>query len=221
MSSVVKENYLKALFFLDRHEGPVNVTALSKKLGVSKPSASNMVKRLMAEGWVTQEKYQPIQLTEPGRQKAKQIIRKHRLTELFLHEIMGFGWGEVHEIAEQMEHINSGKLFDRMDEMLNFPQVDPHGSPIPDRTGQMKQPPYVSLITLAVGDVFVLRALSDSSPELLRVLDKYQLQLGDALTLLRREEYDGSYTLHHRTKGVFTLTKKVGDHLLVECPIQK
>ena len=123
MSSVAKENYLKALYFLDEGDSRINVTELSKKLGVSKPTVSSMIKSLEEQGWVVYQKYKPVQLTEKGRKAAAMVIRKHRLTEMFLHKIMEFGWEEVHEIAEEMEHIQSDKLFARMDEMLDSPTV--------------------------------------------------------------------------------------------------
>ena len=102
-------------------------------MGVSKPTANNMIKKLTAIGWVVYEKYKPILLTEKGKKEASLIVRKHRLSEIFLSKIMGFGWEEVHDIAEDMEHLKSEKLFDRMNELLGFPKVDPHGSPIPNK----------------------------------------------------------------------------------------
>ena len=122
MDSLVKENYLKALFSLSNDKGEVNVNELSKRLGVKMPSATNMIKKLAEKKLVHYEKYKPVRLTEKGRNEAMHIIRKHRLTEMFLVEIMGFGWEEVHNIAEQIEHIKSPKLFAKMAELLYYPK---------------------------------------------------------------------------------------------------
>ncbi|MEZ4994575.1 MAG: metal-dependent transcriptional regulator [Saprospiraceae bacterium] len=130
---------------MDRENSRISMTDLSIKLAVSKPTA-NMIKNLEEHGWVIYRKYQPVELTEAGRKMAALIIRKHRLTEMFLHEVMGFGWEEVHEIAEQIEHIHSEKLFTRMDEMLNYPASDPHGSPIPDKQGNIPEQQYQTLL---------------------------------------------------------------------------
>ncbi|NRB64597.1 MAG: metal-dependent transcriptional regulator [Saprospiraceae bacterium] len=216
MSSVAKENYLKALFFLDQEEGTINVTALSKSLGVSKPTTTNMIKRLISEGWVSQEKYQPIQITEKGRLAAKRIIRKHRLTELFLHDIMGFAWDEVHEIAEQMEHIDSGQLFDRMDEMLGFPKEDPHGSPIPDKFGEMRVRAYHPLTTCKPGQQVVLKALKESEPELFQVLNQLHIKLGAIFKVIRIEPYDQTIVVEGPVHKAVSISQKVGQKLLVE-----
>ena len=216
MASVAKENYLKALFFLDQEEGTTNITALSKSLGVSKPTTTNMIKRLIAEGWVSQEKYQPIQITAKGRLAAKQIIRKHRLTELFLHDVMGFAWDEVHEIAEQMEHIDSGQLFDRMDEMLGFPKEDPHGSPIPDKLGEMRVRSYQSLAMCKPGQKVVLKALKESKPELFQVLNQLHIKLGAIFKILRIEPYDQTIVVEGLMQKEVSISHKVGQKLLVE-----
>lgn len=131
MASSTEENYLKALFNFCNTEGEVKLSQISDILKVSKPTANSMVKNLRKQGLVNYEKYQPLSLTEKGKKVAALVVRKHRLTEMFLYQKMGFTAEEVHEIAEQMEHIDAPKLFDKMDELLGFPEVDPHGSPIP------------------------------------------------------------------------------------------
>ena len=135
MSSATNENYLKALLSLSAEGQSVTVTALAAALGVSKPAANSMVKSLAAQGHLVYERYRPLRLTDAGRAAAARIVRKHRLTEMYLVERMGFGEDEVHEIAEQMEHIQSPAFFARMDELLGYPTVDPHGSPIPPGEG--------------------------------------------------------------------------------------
>ena len=135
MNSLTEENYLKAIFHLLDSENQVTVNELSKFLQIKMPSVNSMMKKFADKNWVIYETYKPIKVTELGRKEAAIVVRKHRLTEMFLVEKMGFGWENVHEIAEQLEHVHSEDFFDKMDEILNFPKVDPHGEPIPDKDG--------------------------------------------------------------------------------------
>ncbi len=137
MYSLAEENYLKGLFHLSDEAGEVGVNELSRHLGIKMPTVNSMVKKLCDKGLVHYESYKPLRLTPSGRKEAALIIRKHRLTEMFLVEKMGFGPDRIHEIAEQIEHIQSPEFFEKMDALLGYPTVDPHGSPIPDKAGQM------------------------------------------------------------------------------------
>ena len=145
MASRTVENYLKAMYSLANEEGEINLSDLSARLDVSKPTVNSMVKSLQQNGWVKYEKYKPIKMTKKGRKTAALVIRKHRLTEMFLVKEMGFGWDEVHDIAEEIEHIKAPQFFDRMDHLMDFPKVDPHGSPIPDKDGNVIQYNYKKL----------------------------------------------------------------------------
>lgn len=216
MSTTVKENYLKALYFLDEQEGQINLTELSKQLGVSKPTANNMVKKLEEHGWVNYQKYKPVILTEEGRRTAALIIRKHRLTEMFLHQVMGFGWEEVHEIAEQVEHIQSDKLFSRMDEMLDYPTVDPHGSPIPNNQGEVITQQYRALSETPLHQKVHLHALARSSKELLHYLNELNIQLGTTLEILQIEAFDKSLMISCDGKKPVMISHKVAKSLLVK-----
>ncbi|MEO0733138.1 MAG: metal-dependent transcriptional regulator, partial [Bacteroidota bacterium] len=137
MPTPTVENYLKALLALTEETGRASISQLSKALDISTPSANSMVKKLRDQGLVKYEKYRPLELTEAGRRQAALVVRKHRLTEMFLVERMGFGWEEVHAIAEQIEHVDSPDFFARMDELMDYPTTDPHGSPIPDPEGNI------------------------------------------------------------------------------------
>jgi len=216
MTSIVKENYLKALYFLNEKNSHINVTELSKNLSVSKPTASNMIKSLVEHGWVIHQKYKPIQLTEKGRKAAAKVIRKHRLTEMFLYKIMDFGWEEVHEIAEQIEHIDSEELFNRMDEMLNHPVTDPHGSPIPDKDGNVIKQQLQLLTTISQGEKGRLCALAKSSAELLQYLNQYNIELGTIIKLIRIESFDKSCFISCDEQPPIVISQKVGESLLVE-----
>lgn len=215
MSTTVKENYLKALYFLDEQAGQINLTELSKHLGVSKPTANNMIKKLEEHGWVNYQKYKPVMLTEEGRRTAALIIRKHRLTEMFLHQVMGFGWEEVHEIAEQMEHIQSTALFARMDEMLNYPTVDPHGSPIPNGQGEVITQQYQTLSEIPTHQKVHLHALARSSKELLHYLNQLNIQLGTTIEILQTEAFDKSLVISCDGKEPVMISQKVAKSLLV------
>ena len=216
MPSTARENYLKALYHLDRENDRISITELSNRLQVSKPTANNMVKSLQERGWVVYQKYKPLQLTESGRKAAIAIIRKHRLTEMFLYKVMGFGWEEVHEIAEQIEHIDSDKLFARMDEMLDYPSFDPHGSPIPDAQGEITRQQHQALIDIAPGSRARLIALGDSSRELLQYLNQRHIELGTLIELIEVEAFDQTCLIRVGEQSPFVVSRKVGERLLVE-----
>ena len=216
MPTSVKENYLKALYSLHENGQDINITELSKKLGVSKPTVNNMIKSMEEQGWVVYRKYKPVELTEKGQKEAALIIRKHRLTEVFLTQIMGFGWEEVHEVAEQMEHIKSPKFFDRMDEMLNYPTTDPHGSPIPNSKGNVLEKEHVILSQLKTGDICQLSALKNSSNALLLYLNEKNIQLGTEIEVVKKEDFDGSLEIRCDKKMTFMVSPKVANCLLVQ-----
>lgn len=216
MISPTVENYLKALFLLSLEKGEVNITELSNLLQVKLPTANSMIKSLSEQGWVHYEKYKPLSLTPKGKKKAALIVRKHRLTEMYLVEKMGFGWEEVHEIAEQVEHIDSVIFFERMDELLGNPKVDPHGSPIPNKNGEMKQKNYDSLGNCMPNDRVILSALVHSSSDFLKFLNRRELQLGAQLKIESIEDYDKSMVVSYKNHPFETLSKEVCDVLLVE-----
>lgn len=216
MASQIVENYLKALFYLTQEKEQVSISELSDLMGVRKPTVNSMIKTLQAQELVHHERYKPLYLTPKGKKTAALIIRKHRLTEMFLVEKMGFGWEQVHEIAEQIEHIDSPALFERMDEMLGYPQFDPHGSPIPDIAGSMPQTNFKSLSHFGVGDSVKLMALGQSEKGLLTFLNSKSLELGTTLKVLTKEGFDGSMEVSYKDEQQVTLSKRVCDSLLVK-----
>ncbi len=215
MNSFTEENYLKAMFNLSEKSGEITVNDLSKALNIKMPTVNSMVKRLAGKGLVHYQSYKPLTLTEEGERTALFIIRKHRLTEMFLVEKMGFGWEEVHEVAEQIEHIHSPKFFAKMDEMLDFPSVDPHGSPIPDRNGNIHLKNYATLNHFGKGDKLKLVAVTNSNNEFLKYLNSKELQLETELEIVDKEEFDESMTIKYDSKSV-VLSQKVTEKLLVE-----
>lgn len=216
MDSPTEENYLKALFKLSDEKGHISMSELSVAMNVSMPTANSMVKKLDTQGWLKYEKYKPLIITDKGKKKASLIIRKHRLTEMFLVEKMGFSWENVHEIAEQVEHVQSEAFFDRMDELLGYPKIDPHGSPIPDKNGKMENYKLLPLSHCLVGQSVALRALSQSDVGLLNFLNAKALMLGADMKVIAKEPYDGSLQVAYGDGRRETFSQVIGDKLLVE-----
>lgn len=218
MISQTEENYLKALWNIASLKGEASVNELSKQLDIKMPTVNSMMKRLSEKGLVIYESYKPLKLTDKGKKLAALIIRKHRLTEMYLVEKMGFGWEEVHDIAEQIEHIQSPAFFEKMDELLGHPKVDPHGSPIPDKNGKIESEQYIRYIKLSdckEGDTVTFMAVSHSSDLLLKFLNSRDLALGSRIKVKSVEPFDDSMTVSYANKKSEMLSNKVCDKLLV------
>jgi len=215
VNSLTEENYLKALLALSVTSDEVSVNDLAKHLAIKMPTVTSMMKKLAAKRLVQYESYKPIKLTKKGRQEAAGIVRKHRLTEMFLVDKMGFGWEQVHDIAEQIEHIKSPAFFDKMDELLGFPTLDPHGSPIPDKTGKIEWKHYEKLSDCKPGDKVTLSAVLNSSSDFLKFLNSRDLKLGVNLKIDSIEPFDKTITISiGKRKEV--LSNLVCEKLLVE-----
>ncbi|MFZ4861092.1 metal-dependent transcriptional regulator [Sphingobacterium sp. Mn56C] len=215
MISQTEENYLKTLFALTRVTGEASVNELSKQLNIKMPTVNSMMKRLAEKDLVIYESYKPLKLTAKGQHEAALILRKHRLTEMFLVQKMGFGWEEVHPIAEQIEHIQSPAFFNKMDALLGFPKYDPHGSPIPDIYGVIEADNYVKLSTCSVGQQVTFRAVGDSSEDFLRFLNQRDLALGSTLTILGMEAFDRSMTVLYGDNIKETFSHLVCEKILI------
>ncbi len=215
MATQTKENYLKALYYLHQKDAAISITNLGKEMEVSKPTVNDMVKKLQVMGWVKYEKYKPLYLTKQGLKQASNIIRKHRLSELFLSNIMGFGWEEVHAIAEDMEHLKSESFFDRVDELLGYPKNDPHGSPIPDKNGKIESITYIPLAKVQAGKKVVLKALRDSSAEFIKYLNRKEIKLGAVLKVDQIEPFDNSRIVSYKKHSKELLSYAVCNQLLV------
>jgi DtxR family Mn-dependent transcriptional regulator len=216
MTSPTEENYLKSLFTLSEKKGEVSISELSTLLRVSPPTVNSMIKNLKKQGLVNYQRYKPISLSKKGLKEAAFVIRKHRLTEMFLVNKMGFGWEEVHEIAEQLEHVHSHVFFNRMDELLGFPKIDPHGSPIPDKNGDITSLSYMKLSECKEGDKVKLVGLSHSSTDFLKFLNSRELSLGAKLEIKSIEYFDNSMTLSYGKHSSEVFSHIVCDSLLVE-----
>ena len=215
MKSLNEENYLKAIFHLIDKDDTFTVNELSKMLNIKMPSVNSMMKKFSQKNWVIYESYKPIKITALGKKEAAHVVRKHRLTEMFLVEKMGFGWEVVHEIAEQLEHIHSEIFFDKMDELLNYPKVDPHGEPIPDKQGNIIQQNLTKLSECKARETVILSAVIDSSDEFLTYLNHRNLSLNSELKILEVEKFDQSMKIEFDGKTE-TLSKMVCDKILVQ-----
>jgi len=216
MSSITKENYLKALFFLSEKDDEISLSDLGKAMNVSKPTVSDMAKKLEQKGWIIYTKYKPVKITAAGKKAAALVIRKHRLSEMFLSKVMGFGWEEVHEIAEELEHVKSDKFFDRMNEIMGFPPVDPHGSPIPDKDGNMILNDYIPLSEVSNHCKVIFKAIRDGSTELLLFLNRKELSLGIEISVSEIEPYDKSVSVSYGNVEKLQLSHSIAIRLLVE-----
>lgn len=210
-----KENYIKAIFHLQEEAGIVTTNALARQLDTRAASVTDMLKKLKTQKLLLYEKYQGFKLSPEGRKMALQIIRKHRLWEFFLVEKLQFGWEEVHDMAEELEHISSKKLVDRLDEFLGFPKSDPHGDPIPDINGKFSQRKQVSLLDLKLNVSAIVSNISDQSPAMLELLSHKGLGLGTKLEVKKRFSFDNSIELKVKNQQPITISENVAKNVFV------
>lgn len=224
MLTLAEENYLKAFFHLERSIGqptpdrrvsPVGTGLLAESIGVQAPTATDMIRKLAEKGFVTYEKSRGGNLTTAGHQIALQVIRRHRLWETFLARTLGFDWSEVHELAEQLEHIQSEELINRLEKHLNYPKVDPHGDPIPDARGHMNYLLTISLADAEVDTDYVMAGITDHSSALLHYIDRLGLRLGVPLRIRHREAFDDSLTVGINGSPDVVISAQTGATILV------
>ena len=191
-----EENYLKTIFHLyDQHQQEVSTNAIAEVMNTKASSVTDMLKKLADKQLINYRKYQGVTLSEEGRSQAIAIIRKHRLWEVFLVEKLQFSWDEVHAIAEELEHIQSDKLIERLDAFLGYPKKDPHGDLIPNKEGEFSEAAQTLLSELKDGDRRTLVAVKNTSKEFLVYLNKMEIALGDTIEVLSKEPFDNSMLL--------------------------
>ncbi|MFY8096579.1 MAG: metal-dependent transcriptional regulator [Flavobacterium sp.] len=211
-----EENYLKAIYHLTQvMPKGVNTNAIAASLDTKASSVTDMIKKLAEKELVTYQKYQGVNLTELGKLSAKMIIRKHRLWEVFLVEKLGFTWDEVHEVAEELEHIQSEKLINQLDQFLGFPSYDPHGDPIPNAKGEIQLENKWLLSEIEVGLKVTCIGVKDSSADFLKYLDKQKIALGTTLQLLEKESFDGTLKIGIGNQ-VLVISDKIANNLFVK-----
>ena len=216
MLSQSEENYLKAIYSLDTDsKGAVSTNLIANKMQTKASSVTDMMKKLSEKELVKYKKYQGVKLSEKGRKMATSIVRKHRLWECFLVDKLNFSWDQVHDIAEQLEHIKSEDLIDSLDAFLEFPSYDPHGDPIPDKEGLIFKRKKVALSSLNPQDETVLLGVKDSSDEFLRFLSKKNIAIGDSIKIIGHELFDKSMEVVIEGREL-TITGEVAKNLLVK-----
>ncbi|WP_178991102.1 metal-dependent transcriptional regulator [Winogradskyella schleiferi] len=193
MITLTEENYIKAIYHLGNNgKELVNTNAIAEVMRTKASSVTDMIKKLSEKNYAVYKKYQGVNLTPNGKQIAINIIRKHRLWEVFLVEKLNFQWDEVHVVAEQLEHIKSEKLIDQLDDFLEFPSHDPHGDPIPDKNGNFKHIEKIRLAKAEIGVAYQCVGVDDSSSAFLQYLDSNNIGLGKIITIMHKEPYDNS-----------------------------
>ena len=216
MFTLSEENYLKAIYHLEElSKNGISTNAIAKRLHTKPSSVTDMVQKLSEKNVVIYKKYQGVTLTDFGRKSAAIIIRKHRLWEVFLFQKLHFSWDEVHEIAEQLEHIQSEALIDKLDEFLGFPTVDPHGDPIPDKEGKITKRKKVKLSSLKENEQSMLLSIKDSSDDFLRYLDKKGIAIGQLIKVVSIEPFDKSLQIEINKKEI-VITSVIANNLLVK-----
>jgi len=211
-----EENYLKVIYHLSATAtNGISTNAIAKVVESKPSSVTDMVQKLADKGLVSYIKYQGVSLTEDGMYAALMIVRKHRLWEVFLLEKLDFSWDEVHDVAEQLEHIVSDKLIDKLDAFLGFPTEDPHGDPIPDKQGKVAEIDKKLLSEISAGKRVICVGVKDSSPPFLQYLDKQHIALGSTFEVLAREDFDHSLSIKVDSKEV-TVSNKIASNLFVK-----
>lgn len=210
-----KENYLKAIFHLQEEDEMVTTNMLANELQTSAASVTDMLKKLKLQKLLIYEKYKGFRLNDEGNNVAVQIIRKHRLWEVFLVDKLHFGWEEVHEIAEELEHISSKKLIDRLDEFLGFPVADPHGDPIPDRKGKFASRKDIALPELPLNTVAHVSNIADQSPEMLELLKHKNINIGTRIEIKKKFTFDQSLELKLKNQPPITISESVAKNVFV------
>lgn len=215
--SRAEENYLKAIYHLSlNEEGEISTNSLAEVLDTKASSITDMMKKLSAKGLISYKKYKGVKLTAEGKKIAVEIIRKHRLWEVFLVNKLNFKWDEVHELAEQLEHIKSKKLTNRLDEFLEFPKFDPHGDPIPDKKGNIPvREKTIYIWEMNPGKPGVLIGVNDSQKEFLQYLEEMNLNLGVKIEFIKKFTFDNSSIIKVDDKEV-TISSEVAKRLLIK-----
>ncbi|MBK7866516.1 MAG: metal-dependent transcriptional regulator [Ignavibacteriales bacterium] len=214
MPTISKEDYIKAIYQLESYpDKSVSTTDVANKLEVSKAATSEMVQRLSEQGFLNYEKYRGMSLTEDGKRTALHVIRRHRIWELFLVDVLGLTWSEVHAEAEILEHSTSDFLIERLDKYLRHPKFDPHGEPIPDKYGNLPElPDWVSLPKCEVGKSYRLVKVTDSSKELMDYFTEIGLSLNKVVMIVSRLSYDNS-TIIQVGNDSFNISEKIASNL--------
>lgn len=211
-----EENYLKTIYHLTSiSDSAISTNAIAEKMETKASSVTDMLKKLAEKDLINYLKYQGVSLTEKGQLAAKMIVRKHRLWECFLVEKLDFSWDEVHDIAEQLEHIKSEKLINKLDDFLGNPTEDPHGDPIPDANGRIVKIDKRLLSELEKNQAGICVGVKDTSSDFLQYLDKQEIALGSQIQILEKESFDSSYRIRVGSREIM-ISNKIASNIYIQ-----
>lgn len=211
-----EENYIKSIYHLQGDNKNVSTNELAEELHTRPASVTDMLKKLKAKKLLHYEKYQGFRLSSEGKKVALGIIRRHRLWEYFLSVKLQFAWDEVHEVAEELEHVSSKKLIDKLDEYLGFPKFDPHGDPIPDQLGKIAAPDHILLTELAVNQLAEVSSVSNQSGAMLDMLKHNNIGIGTRLEVKKKFPFDHSLEIKIRNLPAFTISERLAQNIYVK-----
>ena len=214
--STSEENYIKAIYRLQRVEGTVTTNELAQELKTRPASVTDMMKKLKAKKLLHYQPYQGFRLTAEGSKVALGIIRRHRLWEYFLAEKLEFTWDEVHEVAEELEHVGNKKLIDRLDAYLGFPRVDPHGDPIPDAQGRIEASRKIPLTELPFHTPAAVSNVRDQSPSILELLEHKKISIGTRLEVKKKFGFDESLEIKVGKQAAFSISRQLAENIFVK-----
>ncbi len=216
MTTSTEENYLKAIYHLSTgNQNSVLTSAIAGSLSTSSASVTDMIKKLSEKNMVEYERYRGVKITRKGEKVALSIIRRHRLWEVFLMDKLKFKWDEVHDLAEELEHVSSDEMTKRLDAFLGFPKFDPHGDPIPDTNGKVHTNGQVLLSDITKKGKYILSGVNDHSPSFLQYLEKKGLVPGSTFSIVEMDEFDNSMQIIFSNKKSIFISKEVSKNLLV------
>jgi len=216
MKNISKEDYLSAIYKLRDEAGEIKPNLIAENLEISPAAVTDMLKKLSKDGYVKYQKYKGIKLTSKGEKYAVNMIRKHRLWETFLYETLGMPWEKIHDEAEKLEHLTSDELINKLEEFLNFPENDPHGYPIPDRTGKFpEQKSVVALSEMNKNERGKISRISDFKSELLIYTRRQGINIGEKIYIKDKLEFDGSIVININNKEI-SLSSKIASNIFIE-----
>jgi len=216
MLSQAEENYLKAIFSIEStNSKKVSTTLIAENLKTKASSVTDMIKKLADKNLVNYEKYKGVSLTVEGKKIAIKIVRRHRLWEVFLVDKLNYNWDEVHDLAEQLEHIKSKSLINRLDDFLEFPTHDPHGDPIPDKKGNITHHKNIMLSSLEIDENCTIIGVKDSSVAFLQFLDSLNINIGNKVSVISKETFDNSMVIKYNNSQI-SISNQTSKNLFVK-----
>ncbi|WP_008585061.1 metal-dependent transcriptional regulator [Niabella soli] len=211
-----EQNYIKAIYHLERNGRPVNTNDLATQLATTPASVTDMIKKLKQKKLINYKAYYGCTLTESGRKQSLLIIRRHRLWEYFLSKKLGFNWDAIHEIAEELEHVSNTELINKLDAFLGYPEVDPHGDPIPDANGNIATTEHTVLGGGSLGKRYVVAQIGSQLPAVLELLDQKHIKIGTVIEIKKRFDFDQSLEIKTGNKQLTQISKELAQHILVK-----